>query len=130
MKTNKIDQFLLICKSLKLSPPTKEYKFHETRRWKIDYAWSDIKLAVELEGGAYPFHKLITNKITGKKESKLITSGRHTRGKGFENDLEKYNAMIEQGWTLLRYLPTKINWSQIERLYWLNMEVKKRLYKI
>jgi very-short-patch-repair endonuclease len=78
--------------------PTPEYKFHETRRWRFDYAFLDVKLAVELEGGIW-------------------TKGRHTRGKGFSNDMQKYNSASELGWTLLRYEPTKIDFDQIEKTY-------------
>ncbi len=67
----------------------KEYKFHNTRRWRIDYAGfsksTGCKLcAVEYEGGAW-------------------SKGRHTRPKGFINDCDKYNELSILGWTLLRY---------------------------
>jgi len=32
-------------------------------------------------------------------------SGRHTRGKGYLNDLEKYNEAVILGWRLLRVTP-------------------------
>ena len=92
------DMFTRICKSLKIEKPEPEHKFVKDRRWRIDYAWPSIKLGVELEGGIY-------------------TKGRHVRGKGYANDMEKYNRMAEEGWCLLRYEPTKIDWKQIERLY-------------
>jgi hypothetical protein len=52
--------------------PTPEYRFHPVRKWRIDYAFPDQKLAIEIVGGAF-------------------TRGRHTRGVGFINDMEKYN---------------------------------------
>ena len=67
-----------------------EYKFFKTRKWRFDYANFDLKVAVEVEGGAY-------------------TNGRHTRGEGFINDMEKYNMAIELGWVVLRYTPTQLN---------------------
>jgi very-short-patch-repair endonuclease len=88
--------FLSICKSLKLPLPIHEYRFCE-RRWRIDFAWPNIKLAVEIEGGAW-------------------TRGRHTRGKGFVGDMEKYNRLTEEGWYLLRYQPSSINWDQITKV--------------
>jgi len=63
--------------------PTHEYRFHPKRRWRFDFAWPDIKFAVEVEGGIW-------------------TGGRHTRGKGFENDLEKYAHALLLGWSVLR----------------------------
>jgi len=61
-----------------------EYKFCPTRRWRADFAWEKERLIVEVEGGAY-------------------TQGRHVRGKGFENDCEKYNWASLHGWTVLRF---------------------------
>lgn len=82
---------------LGIKPPYPEYKFDPVRRWRIDYAFPAERIAVEIEGGVY-------------------TRGRHTRGKGFENDMEKYNALAEAGWRLLRYTPTKIDFQQIKRV--------------
>lgn len=58
-----------------------EYKFHSGRRWRFDYACPVKKIAVEQEGGIW-----------------II--GRHNRGKGFINDMEKYNAATVMGWRL------------------------------
>jgi len=60
-----------------------EYLFHDGRRWRFDFAWHIEKLALEIEGGTW-------------------SGGRHTRGKGFENDCEKYNTAAIHGWTILR----------------------------
>jgi very-short-patch-repair endonuclease len=67
-----------------LPAPEREYKFHETRRWRFDFAWPALKLAAETEGGTY-------------------TGGRHTRGSGFAADCEKYNTAAVGGWTVLRF---------------------------
>jgi len=81
-----------------LPVPEKEYKFHKTRRWRIDFAWPDIKLAIEIEGG-------------------IFTKGRHTRATGFLGDIVKYNSLQESGWALLRYPPNAIDYNQICRVY-------------
>ena len=67
----------------KLPEPTREHRFDPSRRWRFDFAWPDLKLAVEVEGGTW-------------------TGGRHTRGSGFEKDTEKYNAAALAGWRGLR----------------------------
>jgi very-short-patch-repair endonuclease len=75
-----------------------EYRFAPPRRWRFDYAVPKYKVAIEIEGGAH-------------------TQGRHTRGAGFINDMEKYNMAIELGWTLLRYTPgQKLKYSTIEQV--------------
>jgi very-short-patch-repair endonuclease len=76
--------FNVQARALKLPAPTREYTFHPTRKWRIDFAWPEMRLAVEIEGGIW-------------------TQGRHTRGAGVRADMEKYNALACLGWTLLRF---------------------------
>jgi hypothetical protein len=71
-------------KAMKIKPLEKEYKFHAGRRWRFDRANIEKKIAFEFEGGIY-------------------SGGRHTRGKGFEGDCEKYNAATAMGWRVFRY---------------------------
>ena len=63
--------------------PEREYRFCE-RKWKVDFAFPMHHLAVEIEGGTW-------------------TAGRHSRGAGYEKDLEKYNRLTLMGWRLLRF---------------------------
>ena len=85
------DYFPKYCKSFGLPVPTAEYQFAPTRKWRCDFYFehNGIRLAVEIEGGAF-------------------TQGRHTRGKGFVADMEKYNALTECGIQLLRYTPDQL----------------------
>jgi very-short-patch-repair endonuclease len=85
-----IDVFQQFCQSQGLSVPVTEYKFHPKRRWRIDYAWIDNKIAIEVEGGSW-------------------VRGRHTRGTGFIKDMEKYNNMTIYGWRLIRVTPQTLN---------------------
>ncbi|BBM66335.1 hypothetical protein VA249_29810 [Vibrio alfacsensis] len=71
-------------KALKLDMPESEYRFHETRKWRFDFAYPQQQLAIEVEGGTW-------------------SNGRHTRGKGYEADCEKYNTAGLRGWTVLRF---------------------------
>lgn len=72
-----------------LPTPVVEYRFHPTRRWRFDYAWPALKLALEIEGGVW-------------------TRGRHTSPKGFLADMEKYNAAACLGWRVIRVTPKSI----------------------
>jgi very-short-patch-repair endonuclease len=82
--------FLALVKRAKLPEPTPEYRFHPTRKWRIDYAWPAHRLALEVEGG-------------------IFIRGRHSRGAGMLNDMTKYNALAAMGWRLLRVTPKQLH---------------------
>ena len=83
------DLFCALIKSELGLDVVKEYRFHLTRKWRFDYAISSKMIAIEVEGGAY-------------------TQGRHTRGKGFVADMEKYNEAVCLGWQLIRVTPSQL----------------------
>ena len=64
--------------------PVREFRFHPVRRWRADFAFPDKMLLVEFEGG-------------------IFKGGRHTRGAGFVEDCEKYNAAALLGYHVLRF---------------------------
>jgi hypothetical protein len=66
-----------------LPMPKRDYAFYAGRRWKYDFAWPSLKVAVELHGGG------------GKS--------RHTTVAGHAKDCEKMNAGAATGWRLLQY---------------------------
>ena len=90
-----MDRFGLCLRALGLPEPVPEYRFAPPRRWRFDYAFPEFKLAVEIEGGAW-------------------IRGRHTRGKGFLADLEKYNAATLLGWSILRYAPDGLDQAALD----------------
>lgn len=61
-----------------------ELRFHPERKWRVDFAFEEHRLAIEVEGGGW-------------------VNGRHNRGAGMEKDIEKYNALTLAGWRLLRF---------------------------
>ncbi|MDO5541740.1 MAG: DUF559 domain-containing protein [Acinetobacter sp.] len=61
-----------------------EFKFHSTRKWRADFYIKNTKLLIEIEGGIW-------------------SGGRHTRGKGYIGDMEKYNAATMMGFQVLRF---------------------------
>lgn len=60
-----------------------EYRFHPVRKWRFDWAITDLKIAIEYEG------------ISGKS--------RHTTITGYTGDAEKYREAAIDGWVVLRY---------------------------
>ena len=67
-----------------LPAPELEHRFHGIRKWRLDAAWRAQKIALEIHGAVY-------------------VGGRHTTGKGFENDREKMNEAQIMGWKVLEY---------------------------
>ncbi|ARG36211.1 DUF559 domain-containing protein [Acinetobacter baumannii] len=61
-----------------------EYKFHPKRKWRADFLITGTKILIEVEGGIW-------------------SGGRHTRGKGYIGDMEKYNSAAMMGFTVLRF---------------------------
>lgn len=96
------DELCLQIRALQLPTPQREYRFHPKRRWRFDLCWPTHKIACEVEGGVY-------------------AQGRHTRGKGFENDCEKYNEATLDGWRVLRVTTGQVNRGEainwIERFF-------------
>lgn len=62
-----------------LPRPVAEYRFAAPRRWRLDAAWVEHKVALECNGG-------------------LWVRGRHSRGRGQEADYEKHAAATLAGW--------------------------------
>ena len=67
-----------------------EYKFHPTRKWRLDFYHAPTQTGIEIEGGTW-------------------SGGRHVRGKGYANDCEKYNAAAMQGIRVLRLTSEHVN---------------------
>jgi very-short-patch-repair endonuclease len=74
----------------KLPRAVTEHRFDPDRKWRFDFAWPAARVALEVEGGVW-------------------TGGRHTRGKGFLADVEKYNRAAVLGWRVLRTTPRDLS---------------------
>lgn len=61
-----------------------EFYFHPDRKWRADFHLIGKKILVEVEGGIW-------------------SGGRHTRGKGYIGDMEKYNAAVMLGYQVIRF---------------------------
>jgi len=83
------DMFTLFCLSQLGREPVREYRFHPVRKWRFDYAFPDLKIAVECDGGVF-------------------TGGRHTRPIGYMKDMEKFNAAAQDGWVVLKFTPSQM----------------------
>ena len=83
-----------------------EYRFHPTRRWKIDWAAPTLRLGLEYEGGV--FHAAGGHRATGK----------------FLRDLEKYSVAAAMGWRIIRCTAREVESGQV--FEWLTMALEER----
>ena len=83
------DLFTAYVKSELGADMVREYRFHDTRKWRFDYAIPALKIAVECDGGVWGY-------------------GRHNRPKGYIKDMEKFNAAAEMGWVVLKFTPQQL----------------------
>jgi very-short-patch-repair endonuclease len=86
------EKLLFHIKAAGLPAPEREYRFDvvNQRMWRFDFAYPDLKLAIEVEGVVFQ-----------KREQEHV--GRHQTALGVEGDCQKYNAAIMQGWRVLRF---------------------------
>lgn len=75
--------FLFLWKALNGPILEREFKFHNERKWRFDFAHLETRVAIEIEGGTW-------------------SGGRHTRGSGYSKDCEKYNSAALLGWKVFR----------------------------
>lgn len=73
-----------------LPVPEREYRFDSKRRFRFDFAWPDLLIAAECEGGVW-------------------TNGAHSRGKHYTSDCEKYNLAALAGWRIFRFTTDMIS---------------------
>lgn len=62
----------------------REYKFLPDRRFRMDFAFPNFRLGIDIQGGTYVY-------------------GRHSRPGGYHSDCEKANLAIEAGWRLFHF---------------------------
>ena len=74
-----------------------EFKFHDVRRWRADFAIPSAKILIEIDGGVF-------------------SGGRHTRGAGFIGDQTKHNAAAILGYFVLRFVPADIRSGELFKI--------------
>lgn len=87
--SDKQDAFCMFIKQQLGIDMVMEFKFSSKRNWRFDYANEELMIGIEQEGGVW-------------------SGGRHTRGQGYINDMEKYNDASLNGWTLIRRTPDQL----------------------
>jgi hypothetical protein len=91
-------KFILYWKSIKGQPYKREVQFHRGRKWRFDFSWPNIMVALEVEGGVW------------------MARGGHTTGNGYTDNCEKYNEALFDGWRVFRITPAQVTASNLIRI--------------
>ena len=87
--------------------PVCQFKFHVERKWRFDFAFPDVLVCVDVDGGVFAAEN-------------GTEAGRHARGAGIVAGFEKRNAAAELGYLVLCYGPPQVKSGeaalQIERI--------------
>lgn len=83
----------------------KQYKFHPKRKFLADFAFPQIMLIVEVEGGVY-------------------TGGRHVTGSGYTKDCEKYNEASILGYTIIRVTGEMVDSRELTALHFIQRAIE------
>jgi hypothetical protein len=73
-------------RALALPLPVPEYEFDAARRWRFDFAWPALRIALEIDGG-------------------LFSDGAHNRGAAIVAAHAKLNAAATAGWRVFYCTP-------------------------
>lgn len=84
------DRYSIFSKWMQEKGFVKEHKFHNSRKWRLDYAHIPLAIGLEVEGGIW------------------MKISRHRSPTGFLNDISKYNEATLDGWAVLRCTPQMI----------------------
>lgn len=85
------------CSAIGLEIEREELRFMEKRKFRFDFAWPSVKIAVEIDGGTFGFNKGHAGAIV------------------FQKDCIKQNFAMELGWRVFRadtVMVKKIDFAQ------------------
>lgn len=84
------EEFVFQLRAAKLPEPEREYAFHDKRKWRFDFAWVELKIAAEVQGGIW-------------------SGGAHGRGTGIRRDYQKMNTAQTMGWKVYQFCTNDID---------------------
>ena len=75
-------------KAAGLPDMAEQHQFHPERKWRLDFAYPELRLGIEVEGGIW-----------------RKGGGAHSHPINIERDIEKHNALVMLRWTVFRFTP-------------------------
>jgi hypothetical protein len=90
------DSYLFQLRARQMPEPRRQHRFAADapgrRRWRFDFDWEPYMLAVEIDG-------IVVQEVNGRR---MITGGHGTVAQ-FSKDMDKGNAAILFGWSVLHF---------------------------
>ena len=83
------EAFLFWVKALNLPIPQRNWKFHQTRKFEIDFCWPKVRIGCEINGGIW-------------------VGGAHARPLNILRDMEKQNLLLDLHWRVWHYTPKEV----------------------
>ena len=102
-RTEVEDEMAFNLKAAKVTPPIREFAFAKGigRDWRLDFAWPDVLVALEIQGGGW-----LEPDEDGNRR------GAHGGGTALERDCEKYSRAAALGWRVLQVTPSHVKSGQ------------------
>jgi hypothetical protein len=91
------NKFRLLWSTISKIELVEEHRFHETRKWRLDFAHLYSRVGIEIQGGIW-------------------NGGRHGRGYGIAQDNEKSNEAIFCGWVIIKLAGNQITIDSLEKI--------------
>jgi very-short-patch-repair endonuclease len=91
------NKFRLLWLTISKTELVEEHRFHDTRKWRLDFAHIEAKVGIEIQGGIW-------------------NGGRHGRGYGIAQDNEKSNEAIFCGWVIIKLAGNQITTETLEKI--------------
>ena len=82
------EAFQTFLRIFKARTAVRNFRFHPTRKWELDFAWPALKVGIEIQGGIF-----------------RPGGGAHSRPANILRDLAKHNALLDLGWRVWEVLP-------------------------
>jgi hypothetical protein len=91
------NKFRLLWKTISNIELVEEHRFHDTRKWRLDFAHIESRVGIEIQGGIW-------------------NGGRHGRGYGIAQDNEKSNEAIFCAWVIIKLAGNQITLENLEKI--------------
>lgn len=109
---------LAFWKDCGLPTATPEFYFHPTRKWRFDFAFTELGLGSGVSGlGNSPDarRQILCPFLAVEVQGGIWTGGRHSRGSGLVKEHEKLNAAAVLGWRILYCTPQQVQTLEFAR---------------